>query len=66
MLEEKDPLAVALFQQYKQVQMPNLRLGGEDVDSILKFLETQNIRADDTNPAAGKSPPSSNKETSPQ
>lgn len=41
MLAEKDPLAVALFSKYKEVQMPNLRLGKEDVDSIIAYIETQ-------------------------
>jgi protein SCO1/2 len=66
LLQENDAIAVALFQQYKQVQMPNLRLGPEDVDSIIKFLEKRNNTVDGANKAAGNAPPSSNKETSPQ
>lgn len=41
MLAEKDPLATALFKQYKEIQMPNTRLGPEDTESIIHFLETQ-------------------------
>jgi protein SCO1 len=41
MLAEKDPLATALYEQYKQVQMPNLRLGPEDTESLVAYLEAQ-------------------------
>ncbi len=40
-LAEKDPLATALFEKYKKVQMPNLRLNEEDVNSLVIFLEEQ-------------------------
>lgn len=42
LLAEKDALATALFKQYKQIQMPNVRLGPDDTESIVKFLEAQN------------------------
>lgn len=41
LLAEKDPLATALFAQYQNVQMPNLRLGDADVATLLHYLETQ-------------------------
>jgi protein SCO1/2 len=41
MLTEKDPLATALFKQYKEVRMPNVRLGPDDTEAVLKFLEGQ-------------------------
>ena len=37
-LAEKDPLATALFARYKQVRMPNLRLGKDDVDALIAYL----------------------------
>jgi hypothetical protein len=40
-LNEKDPIATALYEKYKQVNMPNLRLGTEDVAVLLSFLEAQ-------------------------
>jgi protein SCO1/2 len=40
MLAEKDPLAVQLFKRYKEVQMPNLRLGPGDTEFLVKYLET--------------------------
>jgi protein SCO1/2 len=41
LLAENDPIATALFAKYKQVQMPNLRLGPEGVKSLIDFLQTQ-------------------------
>ena len=40
LLAEKDPVAISLFEKYGQVQMPNLRLAGEDVAAIIQFLHT--------------------------
>ena len=42
-LAEKDPIAMQLFRQYKQVQMPNLRLGDGDVDAIIHYLAAQKM-----------------------
>jgi protein SCO1/2 len=41
LLAAGDPLATALFAQYRQVQMPNLRLGEADVAALLAYLERQ-------------------------
>lgn len=41
MLEEKDPLAVALFNQYNQVTMPNMRLNRKEVFDLLSFFEAE-------------------------
>src|SRR5262249_19868443 len=41
LIAEKDPTALALFKQYKQVRMPNLRLADGDVMAILKFLQEE-------------------------
>ncbi len=38
-LAEADPVATRLFQRYKQVRMPNLRLGDEDVEVLLRYIE---------------------------
>jgi protein SCO1/2 len=40
-LEERDPVATTLFNRFKQVRMPNLRLNGVDVDAILGYLANQ-------------------------
>ncbi len=37
-LEEKDPIATALFEQYKKILMPNLRMGNEDTEAVLDYL----------------------------
>jgi protein SCO1 len=41
MLADKDPLATSLFKQYKEVRMPNLRLGPEDTEFVVRYLEAQ-------------------------
>lgn len=41
MLAEGDPIAVALFEKYKSVRMPNLRLGSADVAAVLAYLESR-------------------------
>jgi protein SCO1 len=40
-LAEGDPIATALFAKYKNVPMPNLYLGMDDVSAVLSFLESQ-------------------------
>ena len=39
LLAARDPIATALFHKYKQVRMPNLKLGSSDVADIVSFLE---------------------------
>ncbi|MBZ5726985.1 MAG: SCO family protein [Acidobacteriia bacterium] len=41
MLAKGDPIATALFAQYRQVRMPNLRLGDVDVNALLGYLEAR-------------------------
>ena len=43
LLADKDPLATSLFKQYKEIQMPNVRLGPDDTESIVRFLEAQSL-----------------------
>jgi protein SCO1/2 len=40
-LASGDPIATALFEKYKRVRMPNLRLGEKDVEALIKFLEAK-------------------------
>jgi protein SCO1/2 len=49
LLEEKDPIAMGLFQRYRQVRMPNLRLTDSEVEALLGFLEQH--AATQTSPA---------------
>jgi protein SCO1/2 len=46
MLQEKDPVATALFEKYKRVIMPNLSLQPDDLEDLIKFLETQSVAPD--------------------
>jgi protein SCO1/2 len=46
LLAAKDPLATALFKQYKEIRMPNVRLGPDDTESIIRFLEAQSASKD--------------------
>ena len=39
LLAAKDPTALALFHRYKEIRMPNLKLGKSDVADLLSFLE---------------------------
>lgn len=41
MIEEKDPIAVALYNQYDKVPMPNLKLSDVDVDALLEFIKEE-------------------------
>jgi protein SCO1 len=45
MLEEKDPLAVEIFEQYGRVPMPNTGLGDEQVAAIIEHLRRADIAA---------------------
>jgi protein SCO1/2 len=39
-LSKGDPIATALYNKYKKIGMPNLRLGSSDVADLVSFLET--------------------------
>ena len=47
-LAEKDPIAVALSTQYKNVPMPNLRLSDAEIAALLGYLEAQTVAREDT------------------
>lgn len=44
MLRDKDPLAMKLFAEYREVPMPNMRLSDEDVHALLQFLRAESRR----------------------
>lgn len=46
MLEEKDPLAVSLLAQYKNIPMPNLRLTDRDVTMLLGYIDQESRRVE--------------------
>jgi protein SCO1/2 len=41
LLAEKDPIATALFKQYKEVQMPRLGLAEADINVLIDFLKRE-------------------------
>ncbi len=45
LLAEKDPQATALYEQYNQVPMPNLRLSEKDAHDLIEFIQTESRRA---------------------
>lgn len=44
MLEEKDPIAIELFEAYNKLPMPNLRINDKEVDMLMDFIETESRR----------------------
>ncbi len=45
LLEEKDPIATALFKKYKEIRMPPLNLPEADVNTLIEFLKIQTARS---------------------
>jgi len=41
LVDEKDPIATALFKKYKEVRMPRLGLPEADVNTLIEFMKTQ-------------------------
>lgn len=50
MIEEKDPLALSLVEQYQGLKMPNLRLGEVDIAELMKYLEEESTRLEPSKP----------------
>jgi protein SCO1/2 len=44
MIDEKDPIATALFKKYKEVRMPPLGLPEADVNVLIEFMKLQTAR----------------------
>ena len=42
-LASGDPIATALFNKYRKLRMPNLRLGEKDVAALIGFLEAKGV-----------------------
>jgi copper(I)-binding protein/cytochrome oxidase Cu insertion factor (SCO1/SenC/PrrC family) len=57
MLEQQDPIAMALYEQYNQLAMPNMRLHKEEALALLDYLEdeTRRIRGE-PEPEADQTP----------
>jgi protein SCO1/2 len=53
MLEEGDPTATELFEQYQQIAMPNLRLTEEEVEALIEHMASESLRKSDRLVSAG-------------
>ncbi|HEY2028046.1 MAG TPA: SCO family protein [Myxococcales bacterium] len=53
LLAQRDPIALALFEQYRTVRMPNLDLAVEDADAILHYVELRSRAAAGARSATG-------------
>ncbi len=47
MIAKKDPTAIAIYKQYKEIIMPNFRLSDTDVDAVIKNMEDTSKDAND-------------------
>ncbi len=52
MLEEKDPIAMALFEEFDELVMPNLKLGNVEVEALIEYMETESRRFGKAGPTA--------------
>ena len=41
LIEEKDPIATALFKQYREIRMPKLGLPEADVNTLIEYMKVQ-------------------------
>ena len=44
MIKKKDPIAIALYNQYNKLAMPNMRLNKEEADVLLEYIESETQR----------------------
>jgi copper(I)-binding protein len=44
MLEQKDPIAMTLYNQYNQLAMPNMRLNQQEATDLLTYIESESQR----------------------
>ena len=54
MVADGDPVATSLYAKYKQVQMPNLRLGDPDVAALIRYLDAQTAKTRTSARSAGQ------------
>ncbi len=54
MLAEKDPLAMELFEAYRRVPMPNMRLGPVEVEAVLEYMQDESRRIADERASAAE------------
>jgi protein SCO1/2 len=44
MIDEKDPIATALFKKYKEIRMPPLRLPEADVNTLIEYMKNETAK----------------------
>ena len=54
MLEERDPIAMQLYEEYGGLPMPNARLNELEVNSLIRYLATESRRVAKANPSHGQ------------
>jgi hypothetical protein len=52
MLANGDPIATALYKQYNELAMPNLRLSEIDVEDLIAYMEQESLRIRNSTDAA--------------
>jgi len=55
MLQEKDPLAIALYNQYNKVPMPNLQLESKQIAELIDYMQSETRRQQANTNAASTS-----------
>jgi protein SCO1/2 len=56
MLDEKDPIATALYKRFNQVNMPNLRLTELDAESLIHFISSRTAALNESSKPAAAGP----------
>jgi len=51
LIDEKDPIATALFKKYNEIRMPRLNLAEKDVNVLIDFLKIQTAKLNNTEKA---------------
>lgn len=64
-LASGDRLAVGLFERYRNVRMPNLRLGEADVEALVAFLEARSVSSHTPGKMPIQTPPPAGTEPAP-
>jgi protein SCO1/2 len=64
-LASGDRLATGLFDRFRNVRMPNLRLGEADVDALIGFLEAQSVASHTPEKTQPQTPPLAGAEPGP-
>ena len=57
MLKKKDPIALALYEQYNKLAMPNMRLNKDEATALLEYIDDETIRVQAGNKPAGPEKP---------